>query len=217
MEERGNLWHKFMRALYWAGSLIKALGTFIGLGLARLLGWYRRLWVRLTHNKYDEFVYKRGLGMALATLVFIVLIPTIGLLIFQTVYYLATYKKDSIYLIQSEEIYPDQNTWGVRGCYTQTCDSDSSLYFRIRPSLFHHLWNLGHHGSIFLPDIIGSSVPTGLTKCEIVSYGLRLKIMMSLDIYPSILEIQCQEALTPAAGLQQPPPAAGRTPLEDLN
>jgi len=196
VEER-NFFQKVLSVFYFIGSLIKAGGRLLGTGLARLLAWYKRLWIKFTHNKYEEFVYKKGLAMGAATLLFIVLIPTIGLLLFQTTYYLITYKKDSIYLIQSEEIYPDNNIWAVRGCYNKVCDSNSSIYFRIKPSLFHHLWSLTHNGGIFLPDIIGSSVPTGLTKCQIISYGLRLKIMMNFDIYPSILEIQCEDSANP--------------------
>lgn len=189
-----NFLEKVLAVFYFFLSIIKGIVQAAGRFFAAILTWYKKLWVRLTHNKYEEFVYKRGLAMAAATLIFIILIPTMGMLIFQGAYYLLTYKKDSIYLIQSEEIYPDDNIWAVRGCYTKVCDSNTSLYFRIRPSLFHHLWSVSHHGSIFLPDVIGSSVPTGLTKCEIISYGLRLKIMMYLDIYPSILEINCEDS-----------------------
>ena len=197
MEERRGVGQKFLAVVCFLGRLIKGAGLVIGRTLMRVLAWYKKLWISFTHNKYDEFIYKRGLMMGLATLVFVVLIPTLGLLVFQTAYYFTTYKKDSIYLIQSEEIFPENNIWAVRGCYSQVCDSNSSLYFRIRPTLFHHLWSLSHNGGIFLPDIIGSSVPTGLTKCEIISYGLRLKIMMSFDIYPSILEIKCEDARRP--------------------
>ncbi len=130
--------------------------------------------------------------MAAATVAALIIIPSFILLILQTAYYLTTYKKESIYLIQSEEIYPDDNIWGVRGCHTRQCDSESSLYFRIKPSLFHHLWNLGHNGTIFLPDTIGSSVPTGLTQCEVISYGIRMRVTMMFNIYPSILKINCE-------------------------
>lgn len=197
MEEQNNWFHKVMTFLARAGEFLKSAGKAIYQVILRrtwqFLLWYKRLWVKTTHNKYDEFVYKRGVGMAAATAVFVILIPTLVMLALQTCYYLATYKADSIYLIQSEEIYPDDNTWAVRGCYNQTCDSDSSLYFRIRPSLFHHLWSFSHGGGVFLPDIVGSSVPTGLTKCNIKSYGLRLKILMTFDIYPTILDIQCED------------------------
>lgn len=176
-------------AFVW--ELIKAPVAFVCGWIARGLAWYQKIWIRFTHNKYDEFVYKRGVAMGVATLAVIIVIPTLAGLIFQTTYYFATYKKESIYLIQSEEIYPDDNIWAVRGCHTKNCDSDASLYYRITPSLFHHLWNIGHTGNIFLPDTIGSSVPTGMTRCEVVSYGVRAKVMMMLNIYPSILKITC--------------------------
>jgi hypothetical protein len=180
-----------LAALIW--GLIKAPALFAAEKLARLFAWYKPLWVRYTHNKYDEFVYKRGLVMAAATVAAVVIIPGLVGLFLQTGYYLATHKKESIYLIQSEEIYPDDNIWAVRGCHNQNCDSESSLYYRIKPSLFHHLWSISHNGAIFLPDTIGSSVPTGLTRCEVDSYGIRMRVLMAFNIYPSILKITCEE------------------------
>ncbi len=187
-------------------SAIRTPGMFIGEKIAMVLAWYKKLWVKFTHNKYDEFVYKRGVAMMSATLACIIIIPTIASLIFQSSYYLATCKTERIYLNQSEEIYPDDNIWGVRGCYTKDCNSESSLYYRIKPSLFHHLWSLGHNGNIFLPDAIGSSVPTGLTQCEVVSYGLRTRVLMSFHVYPSILKITC-------SGNDTPGNDAGSSPL----
>ncbi|CAK7069951.1 MAG: hypothetical protein DELT_01820 [Desulfovibrio sp.] len=185
-----------------AWGILKTPCAVIWSKLSRLLSWYKRLWVKYTHNKYDEFVYKRGVGMVAATAVCLVLIPTALGVVLDTAYYFATHKKESIYLIQSEEIFPEDNIWGVRGCYTQNCDSTSSLYYRIKPSVFNHLWNLGHNGNIFLPDTIGSSVPTGLTRCEVDSYGIRLRILMTFNIYPSVLQIMCEDygALPPRSG-----------------
>ena len=176
-----------------AWDIIKTPCVIIGEKAVIVFSWYKDLWIRFTHNKYDEFVYKRGMAMAVATLAAIIIIPSIVGLFFQTGYYLATHKKESVYLIQSEEIYPDDNIWAVRGCYNQNCDSDSSLYYRIKPSLFHHLWSVGHNGTIFLPDTIGSSVPTGLTRCEVDSYGIRMRILMTFNIYPSVLKIMCED------------------------
>ncbi|WP_157953059.1 hypothetical protein [Limnobaculum parvum] len=170
---------------------IIAVISFIGTKIRKLFSWYKDLWVKFTHNKYDEFVYKRGITMAASTLAVMVIVPVFICLILQTTYYWTTYKKETIYLSQSEEIYPDDNIWGVRGCYTRHCDSDSSIYFRIKPSLFHHLWNLGHNGNVFLPDVIGSSVPTGLTQCEVISYGIRMRMTMLFNVYPNILKVTC--------------------------
>lgn len=172
-----------------------AVISFIGKKLSKLFFWYKDLWVKFTHNKYDEFVYKRGVAMAASTLAAMVIIPALVYLIVQTAYFWTTYKEETIYLSQSEEIYPDENIWGVRGCYTQRCDSDSSIYFRIKPSVFHHLWNLGNNGHVFLPDVIGSSVPTGLTQCEVISYGVRMRMTMLFNIYPNILKVTCDGVL----------------------
>ena len=173
-------------------GLVRTPAGFIYGKVARVLAWYKDLWVKFTHNKYEEFVYKRGVVMAMTTLAAIIIIPMVVGLLFRTTYYLATYKKETVYLIQSEEIYPDDNIWGVRACYNRNCDSNSSLYYRIEPSVFHHLWSIGHGDGIFLPDAIGSSVPTGLTKCEAVSYGDRMRILMTFHVYPNLLKITCE-------------------------
>ena len=173
-------------------NVVKKPSAFIGAKVLAVLRWYKRLWVKYTHNKYDEFVYKRGAAMALATMAAIIIIPGVVGFFGDIGYYLATHKKESIYLIQSEEIYPDDNIWGVRGCYTQNCDSESSMYYRIKPSWFNHVWSLSHTGNIFFPDAVAASVPTGLTKCEVDSYGVRFRILMTFNIYPSILNITCE-------------------------
>lgn len=162
--------------------------SFIAGKVFRIFSWYKHLWVKFTHNKYDEFVYKRGLAMIVGTAAAVVFVC----LIFQTTYFWTTYKKETIYLSQSEEIYPDENIWGVRGCYTQNCDSNSSLYYRIKPSLFHHIWSLLSSGRVFLPDVLGSSVPTGFTRCEVISYGVRFRVTMLFNIYPNILRVTCE-------------------------
>lgn len=178
---------------------IISIFSFIGRWMLKISSWYKQKWVKYTYNKYGEFIYKRGLAMIAATLAsFFVLFITINLLL-QTAYYFTTYKKEIIYLNHSEEIYPDDNIWGVRGCHTKQCDSDSSLYFRIKPSTFHHIWSILHSGRIFLPDAIGSSVPTGLTQCEVTSYGVRMRLTMLFNIYPNILKIKCDETIHEAS------------------
>lgn len=174
----------------------KAMATFsfVVNKLKSVLKWYKGIWINYTYNKYGEFLYKKAAVMLVITFTSLIIAYSAMTLVFQTAYYFATYKKETIYLSQSEEIYPDDNIWNVRGCYTEYCDSNSSIYFRINPSVFHHLWNLIHSGRVFLPDMLGSSVPTGLTKCEIVSYGIRMRMTMLFNIYPKILKISCDSA-----------------------
>lgn len=163
--------------------------SFTASKLLWVFSWYKNLWVKFTHNKYGEFVYKRGIGMVAGTVAAVALVC----LILQATYCWTTYKKETIYLSQSEEIYPSENIWGVRGCYTQNCGADSSIYFRIKPSLFHHIWSLTSNGRLFLPDLIGSSVPTGFTRCEVISYGIRVRVLMMFNVYPNILKITCEK------------------------
>ena len=177
-------------------KLTKSISSFCGAKVLQLLAWYKQLWIKRTYNKYGEFIYKRGLTMLMATVASFFIIFFLICLLLQTSYYFATYKKELIYLNHSEEIYPDNNIWGVRGCHTKNCDSNSSLYFRITPSTFHHIWNILHSGHLFLPDTIGASVPTGLTQCEVISYGVRMRFTMLLNIYPNILKISCDNTQT---------------------
>lgn len=181
-----------MRALLDFLQNIMTLAKYIGSKLMPIIRWYKRLWVKITYNKYDEFVYKRGIMMLIGT----ALTPFVLYFILLLGYYFSTHKTETVYLNHSEEIYPDDNIWGVRGCHSQFCDSESSLYFRIKPSLFHHAWNLINHGNIFLPDTLGSSVPTGLTKCEVETYGVRMRMTMYFNIYPNILYINCSENIS---------------------
>ena len=134
--------------------------------------------------------------MIAASLASVVVAFVLISLVFQVTYYWTTHKKETVYLIQSEQIYPDENIWGVRGCYTEHCVINTSVYFRINPSIFHHLWNLADNGHFFLPDALGASVPTGLTRCEVVSYGIRVRVLMMFNIYPNILKITCEQGLS---------------------
>lgn len=189
----------FMNFIYSIWSVIKSIFMVPAKYIKRFCGpiakRYKKIWIKFTYNKYDEFVYKRGALMVCGTVVsFFLALIVVGIL-FDASYYMATKKTETIYLSHSEEIYPDDNVWGVKGCYTPGCDSTSALYFRIQPSTFHHLWNITDNGHVFFPDIIGASVPTGEKMCTVTSYGLRFRILMMFNIYPNILQVDCQDPI----------------------
>lgn len=170
------------RVLLWAGRT--------------LFGWYRRLWIRATHDRYGGFVYWRGGAMIFATVIGIYLLPIVLGFAAQTALYATTRNYEEVYLIQSEEIFPEDNVWAVRGCERLPCDRDSSIYFRISPTAFNHVWSLINTGWLFIPDDVGSGVPTGLTRCWVRSYGIRLKTLMRrFEIYPDALEISCNSSV----------------------
>ncbi len=186
-----------MTLLYSLWSIVKNSvmkpAAFLCNIFSPILRTYKKIWIALTHNKYDEFVYKRGVAVIIGTAISCFAALVIVFVAFDCAYYLATNKTENIYLSQSEEIYPDDNIWGVKGCYTPECDSTSALYFRIKPSFFNHLWNMTENGHVFFPDIIAATVPTGQAFCEVTSYGLRFRILMMFNIYPSILEVNCKK------------------------
>lgn len=168
--------------------------SYIGSIFGKILSWYKRLWVKFTHNKYDEFVYKRGIVMLGLTALSIIIIPMILSFFIQTGYYFATSKTETIYLSASQEIDNNNNIWVVRGCKETICDSNEALYYRIKPSLFHHVWNLVDSGHFFLSDALGASIPLRPTQCEVTSYGFRKRMTILFNIYPTILKVNCKIA-----------------------
>lgn len=153
--------------------------------------WYKRLWQRFTYDHYGGFVYRKAGVMVTATLLFLYMMPTIVAFTFDTGMFLTTYRSERVYLFNSEEIYPDENIWSIRGCEMINC-ADESLYFRVSPTLFNHVWSLIYRQELFLADDIASGVPPGKTECSIISYGIRVKTLMKRwDIYPDALYIAC--------------------------
>ena len=43
-----------------------------------------------------------------------------------------------------------------------------------------------------LTDITAAGIPTGQAKCEVISYGLRYRLVMIFNYYPQILQVNCQ-------------------------
>lgn len=166
--------------------------SYIGGYFWRIIKWYKDLWVRVTHNKYDEFVYKRGAAMLVATFLAVIIVPMVISFFAQTAFYFTTSKKEEVYLSASQEIDNSNNVWVVRGCRQTICDSNESLYYRIKPSMFHHVWNLLDSGHFFLSDALGASIPLRPTKCEVTSYGIRKRMTMMFNIYPIILKVSCK-------------------------
>lgn len=156
---------------------------------------YKRLWNNFTHDKYGDFIYKRAIYMIFATVINLYIVYSILGFMVDLGYYLSTKKTEIIYLSDSVELDSDDNIWGVNGCPTQDCDSSTALYFRIKTTWFNQIWNLFHHQQLFFADGIAAGVPTGQTKCEVISYGLRYRILMIYNYYPQILQVKCNNHL----------------------
>jgi hypothetical protein len=96
------------------------------------------------------------------------------------------------YLGRSQELDPEGNVFSAQGCESVTCTDQTSIYFRIKPSLAHHVWSLLHNGNIFFPDFVAAAIQNDVNKCTVTGYGSRLKFFVrNWDIYPQILSVEC--------------------------
>lgn len=153
---------------------------------------YKKWWISFTHDKYGDFIYKKAVVALVSTIfTFYVIFGIIGFICDLT-YYNLTKRTETIYLSDSVELDSDENLWSAKGCPTKECNSNDALYFRIKNTWFNNMWNIFHHGKIFLPDITAAGITTGQSKCEVISYGLRYRILMIYNIYPQILQVNCQ-------------------------
>jgi len=153
---------------------------------------YKKLWNKYCYDKYGDFLYKKAGMMIIGTIASMYIVLCILGFLFDLSYYIATKHEETIYLSDSVELDSDESIWGVKGCPTRECDSNTALYFRIKMSWFNQLWNIVHNGKLFFPDAIAAGVPTGQTECSVISYGLRYRILMIYNYYPQILQVRCQ-------------------------
>lgn len=167
---------------------IKRVWQFI----APVRNWYNRKWKEYCYDKYDDFLWKKAARMIGLTLLSIYAAICFVEFTLDLGYYLLTKKEETIYLSDSVEL--ENDLWGVKGCPTKACSSDNALYFRIKNTWFNNIWNIFHNGQVFFPDGIASGVLTGQSKCRVISYGLRYRLVMVLNYYPQILEVECIDA-----------------------
>jgi hypothetical protein len=161
-------------------------------GLMAVIRGYRRLWDRHTRGRDGRFSTTRAGVVLTATAVFLFILP--GLLGFglDLALFAATVSQETVWLTQSQEIYPEDDVHSVKGCESRECSPESTIYFRIQPSLLNHLWSLIERGDLFYPDYIAAAVPPGLSECSIIRYGVRIKpLMRRFDLYQQILDARC--------------------------
>jgi len=153
----------------------------------KVIDWYIGIWRKLTHNRYGGFVYWRGALMVLLTVFCVTLVIPATI----TGSWMAiTYVDENVELLSASEIIPEENVWNVRGRELE--NKEESLYYRVEYNWAHQVWSVLFMRRWFLPDDIASGVPTGLTNCRVISYGIRVKwLMRHWEWYPSALYINC--------------------------
>ena len=188
-----RFWYQFMAGLAWIW--LKVVRPVLGPG-ADILAWiwrrWRALWDMVVYDKDGKFRWHRAGVAIIATLVALWVLPIFGGLFLDTAIYAFTGRTETLYLTQSQEIDPENDVHSIKGCTVLECDESETVYFRVRPSLFNHLWSLVVRQDLMFPDEVAATVPPGTTQCEIHRYGLRAKFLRrGFDIYPEALSISC--------------------------
>lgn len=124
-------------------------------------------------------------------------VPLLVSIIWEMGWYFSTVRhNEQVILFDSQEIGgPKDDVHSVKGCHNVVvpCPDNDTIYYRVRPATFHHLWSLAHHGDLFYPDFIAAAVPPGYSLCTVTSYGIRQKfILRNWSVYPELLEISCK-------------------------
>lgn len=162
---------------------------------------YMKLWNHWVYRKDGDgdsiFSNRRAGMMVLATLAFLWMLPGILAGIFELMWdtgrMTTSYRSGEIwYLGKSQEIDPAENIFAVQGCKSVRCSDQTSVYFRIKPSLAHQIWSIYNNNNFFFPDYVAAGVQNDINKCEVTGYGLRWKFLVrNWDMYPQILSVDC--------------------------
>lgn len=190
---------QFILAAQWAWFNVgKPVFDVISVPVKKVFQLYRKLWSFVVYYR-DEFdnlrFSKTRAGLFLtgsALFVYLLFIPALVFTADAGLYFMTGKHNETVYLTKSEEIDPDNNIHSILGNGSLPLDGDTGFYFRVEPSLFNQVWSFINKGSMFYPDYVASAVAPGLNKCEVTSYGIRVKTLMRrLDIYPKILAVKC--------------------------
>jgi hypothetical protein len=194
-----RFWLQFTFACWWVWTrILFPIFRFMSKPMRWAFYAYRHLWsiVVYTQDKYGALVFsKMRAGMFLtATVIILYMMPVIANLTYDTTMFAATVDYDEeVYLTNSQEIIPESDIHSVQGCNKLPCTDDNSIYYRVNPSLFNHIWSFITNKNWFFPDYVAAAVPPGVSKCKITSYGIRIKLLIrNADIYPDLLQASCQ-------------------------
>lgn len=192
-------WYQFLNGSKWVyWTLIHPIIKLYFKPIRWLFSQYQRLWkhVTMVPDQYGtlEFSKVRGGLMVLVTVGSLFLIPpTVEFVYDASMYGLTGHRNETMYLFDSQEIIPVQNIHAVKGCKVVPCNDTDTIYFRVEPKLFNHIWSLIVKGELFFPDYVAVVAP-GVNKCTVTTYGIRIKLVMrSSDWYPEMLDLTCEK------------------------
>jgi hypothetical protein len=107
---------------------------------------------------------------------------------------------EQLYLFGSNEIDPVTNMHNIEGADHVPWTDQDSTYFRAENSLFANLWSLTHnywslwplHIPLYYPEYVGAAVPYGFSRCNVTTYGLRIRLPVIKNKYSYILQVSCE-------------------------
>jgi hypothetical protein len=195
--------HAFVRSVaavqwIWA-NVVSPVVTHRWLGA--LFRGYGRLWRRFVYrvdaDGDPQFSKSRAGGIVIATAVALWFLPAflggVAELVWDTAWMTTTYRSDETwYLGKSQELDHVNNVFSAQGCASVNCSDQTSIYFRIKPSLAHHVWSLVRNHNVFFPEFIAAGIQNDVNKCRVIAYGARWKLLVrNWDMYPQILAVTC--------------------------
>ena len=163
--------------------------------------WYGRLWRKTVYRPDADgdlrLSKRRASALVLATALALWFLPafiagTLGF-VWDSVWMATTYRSaETWYLGKSQELDYVNNVFSAQGCASVNCTDQTSVYFRIEPSLAHHLWSLVRNRNIFFPEFVAAGIQNDVNKCRVIAYGARWKFLVrNWDMYPQILAVDC--------------------------
>lgn len=166
--------------------------------VAKLYKWtsaaYINIWNKWTY-KNGSFSRFSGAMMILATAFFVVLVPTLVHATYQATLFATTAQTNVVYLNNSQEIGEDVHA--ISGCTDIECSQNETVYYRVRGTLFHHVYSGLTTWRLFHPDLVAGVVAPGVNRCVVKSYGIRAKLFSRNtkylpDLKPDMLDAVCK-------------------------
>lgn len=168
------------------------LRFFLGAALGIANRYKRWVWNRFSKNAAGRYTWKRVGATVFATLFFLWLIPSMILTVWQGGLMATTWKNEVVFLTSAEEVDPDNEVHSIRGCRAIPCRESDAVYYRVRSSWMHNGYALLDRGHMFYPEEVAGVVAPGVNRCQVVSYGVRIKALMrGWGIYPDMLDAEC--------------------------
>lgn len=176
----------------------------------RIFSWIGRtynqkVWQRFAKNSGGSYTQKRVIGTIFGTFFALWLLPSAILTGWQIGLSQMTWQNETLYLTSAEEVDPENEIHSIRGCRAIPCSEADAVYFRVRSTWLHTVYSYYNRGHAFYPEEVAGVIAPGVNRCEVTSYGIRVKALMrGWGIYPDMLDAVCVPYSEAQASKAQP-------------